>query len=66
MPTLRGSFDDDTIVAVLTYVRSAWGNSSGSVSRDTVAAVRAATANRNPMPFTDFELIELAEELRSH
>ena len=63
MPTLRGSFDDETIAAVLTFVRNSWGNSAGSVTPAEVAAARAATARRTPMAFTDFELVELADEM---
>ena len=63
MPTLRGAFDDESIAAVLTYVRNSWGNAAPGVSPADVASARAATAGRSPMAFTDFELLELAGEL---
>jgi hypothetical protein len=37
---------DAEVAAVLTYVRSAWGNSAGAVTADDVARERAATASR--------------------
>jgi len=38
--------NDAEVAAVLTYVRSTWGNTSGAVTADEVAKVRAATASR--------------------
>jgi cbb3-type cytochrome c oxidase subunit III len=43
MPSWR-ELSDDEIAAVLTYVRSAWGNSAPAVSSDQVAAARAPVA----------------------
>jgi cbb3-type cytochrome c oxidase subunit III len=43
MPSWR-ELSDDEIAAVLTYVRSAWGNSGPAVSSDQVAAARAPVA----------------------
>jgi len=40
---------DADVAAVLTYVRSAWGNSASAVTRDEVARERAATASRTTM-----------------
>jgi mono/diheme cytochrome c family protein len=40
MPSWRGQLTAADIAAVLTYVRSAWGNSAGPVSEQTVAAVK--------------------------
>jgi cbb3-type cytochrome c oxidase subunit III len=39
MPSWRGKLSDAEIAAVLTYVRSAWGNSAPAVSEDQVALV---------------------------
>ncbi len=39
-------FDDAQVAAVLTYVRSQWGNDAPAVTADQVAKVRAATASR--------------------
>ena len=38
--------DDSAVAAVLTYVRSSWGNASSAVTPAEVAAQRAATASR--------------------
>jgi len=52
-----GEMNDAEVAAVLTYVRSAFGNSAPAVTADEVAAVRAATSGRTT-PWT-------AEELKS-
>ncbi len=44
MPSWRGDLSDAEIAAVLTYVRTAWGNSAAAVSEDQVAAARAPQA----------------------
>jgi mono/diheme cytochrome c family protein len=41
-----GPMSDDDIAAVLTYVRSSWGNAASAVTAADVARVRAATASR--------------------
>jgi len=38
--------DDSTVAAVLTYVRSSWGDKAGAVTAAQVAAQRMATASR--------------------
>lgn len=43
MPYFRLLLNDQQIADVLTYVRSAWGNSASAISADDVAEVRAAT-----------------------
>jgi mono/diheme cytochrome c family protein len=40
---------DAEVAAVLTYVRSAWGNAASAVTPEQVAAERAATASRTTM-----------------
>ncbi len=40
---------DAEVAAVLTYVRSAWGNAASAVTAEQVAAERAATATRTTM-----------------
>jgi mono/diheme cytochrome c family protein len=42
-------FNDTQIAAVLTYVRSQWGNSAGPVTAAQVAAVREKTKSRTTM-----------------
>lgn len=44
MPSWRNDLSDAQIAAVLTYVRSAWGNSAPAVSADQVAAARSPAA----------------------
>lgn len=44
MPSWRGRLSAAEIAAVLTYVRSAWGNDAPAVSEDQVAAASAPTA----------------------
>ncbi len=40
---------DAEVAAVLTYVRSAWGNAASAVTAEQVAAERTATASRSTM-----------------
>jgi len=46
MPPFGTVYNDDEIAAILTYVRSAWGNRAAPVLQGRVAAVRRATAAR--------------------
>ncbi len=55
MPPWGGVLKDPEIAAVLTYVRSAWGNHAAPVTVSKVAAIRAATASRTT-PWTAAEL----------
>ena len=55
MPPWGGVLKDPEIAAVLTYVRSAWGNHAAPVTVSKVAAIRAATASRTT-PWTVAEL----------
>lgn len=41
MPAWEAPLSDDEIAAVLTYIRSAWGNDASAVDADSVAAERA-------------------------
>ncbi len=51
MPSFAASTDDDTIAAILTYVRSAWGNKAPKVKTETVARIRKEikAASGNPV-----------------
>lgn len=49
------SLSDAQIAAILTYERSAWGNTASAVTAEEVAAVRAATASRTS-PWTAAEV----------
>lgn len=55
MPPWGGALKDDDIAAVLTYVRSTWGNKGAPVTAAKVASIRAATASRRT-PWTAAEL----------
>ena len=55
MPAWRDQLRDAEIAAVLTYVRSSFGNASSGVSAGLVSAERAATASRTT-PWTVQEL----------
>ncbi len=44
MPSWRGQLSNSEIAAVLTYVRTAWGNGAPAVSEDQVAAARSPEA----------------------
>lgn len=44
MPAFADQLGDAEVAAVLTHVRSQWGNTSPAVTADTVATVRAETA----------------------
>ena len=46
MTPFRNLLTDEEIAAVLTYVRNAFGNSASQVEAEEVAAIRAATADR--------------------
>lgn len=47
MPAFGTQMQDTEIAAVLSYLRSQWGNRAEAVSAETVAAVRRDTANRS-------------------
>jgi hypothetical protein len=55
MPPIGGTFSDDQIAEVLTYVRNSWGLHLGAVNNETVEKVRAAVGSRQA-PWTDAEL----------
>src|SRR6478736_9413605 len=55
MPPWGGVLKDPEIAAVLTYVRSTWGNKGAPITASKVAAIRAATSSRTT-PWTAAEL----------
>ncbi|HEX3134643.1 MAG TPA: discoidin domain-containing protein [Planctomycetota bacterium] len=57
MLPMKGN-DDQWLAEVLTYVRTSFGNSASSITKDDVARVRAATKNR-AAPYTLAELGDL-------
>jgi mono/diheme cytochrome c family protein len=59
MPAFGAQLQDAELAAVLTHVRSQWGNAAAPVSADTVAAVRKETAARTEPFKGDAELMPL-------
>lgn len=59
MPAFGAQLQDAEIAAVLTHVRSQWGNSAAAVAADTVATVRKETAARAEPFKGDAELMPL-------
>jgi mono/diheme cytochrome c family protein len=55
MPPWGATLKDADIAAVLTYVRSTWGNKGAPISAARVASIRAATTSRTT-PWTVAEL----------
>jgi mono/diheme cytochrome c family protein len=58
MPPWGGTLKDDDIAAVLTYVRSTWGNKGAPITAAKVASIRAATTSRTT-PWTSAELAQV-------
>ena len=46
MPPQGAVLPDDQIAAILTYVRSSWGNNASAVTPETVKTIRAATTRK--------------------
>jgi len=59
MPPWNSFLDDQQMAALLTYLRSSWGNDASEVTSAEVASVRAATEDRRN-PWTEAELLEEA------
>jgi mono/diheme cytochrome c family protein len=59
MPAFGTQLQDAELAAVLTHVRSQWGNSAAPVTADTVAQVRKETAARTEPFKGDTELLSL-------
>ncbi len=51
---------DDEIAQVSTYVRKAWGNDAGPVTKEQVAKIREETASRNGALWTVEELMKVS------
>ena len=61
MPAFGARMSDEHIAAILTYIRSAWGNAAGPISPESVAATRAATTDRRS-EWTEAELIAVTTD----
>jgi len=55
MPPIGGTFSDEQIASVLTYVRNSWGLHLGAVNVETVEKVRSVVGNRQA-PWNETEL----------
>ncbi|HEX5399717.1 MAG TPA: cytochrome c [Verrucomicrobiae bacterium] len=60
MLALGKSMSDADLAAVLTYIRSAWGNKAGEVTPDEVKSVRASVGTKST-PLTSEELKNIPE-----
>ncbi len=58
MPPQGGTLPDDQVAAILTYVRSSWGNQSSAVTPDQVKAIRASISDRGTA-WTAEEILKL-------
>lgn len=59
MVGFRATLTDDDIAAVLTFLRSSWGNSGDPVKPSEIAAIRADTADRAGKGWTAQELLAM-------
>jgi mono/diheme cytochrome c family protein len=57
MASWKDQLSDQEIADVLTYVRSAFGNSASAVTPDEVADIRAKTSSR-VVPYTEAEVLQ--------
>ena len=55
MPPLGGALDDETVAAILTYVRKSWGNDAAPISADRVQSIRSLVSHREE-PWSEEEL----------
>lgn len=47
MPSFRNDLDDDRIAAILSYVRSSWGNRAGPIAPSDVASARTSARSED-------------------
>lgn len=59
MPAFGSQLQDAQIAAVLTHVRSTWGNNAPAITADTVAEVRQQTASRTEPFKGNADLLQL-------
>jgi mono/diheme cytochrome c family protein len=60
MAAMGAALSDEDLAAVLTYVRTSWGNKAGEVTADDVHKVRAAIGG-HPQPMTGDEMMKMPE-----
>ena len=59
MPGWRTQLSEEEIAQVSTYIRQAWNNKAGPVTKEQVAKIKADTANRNGALWTVEELMKV-------
>jgi mono/diheme cytochrome c family protein len=57
MPPMGAAFDDESIAAILTYIRREWGHTGSAVPTSQVTAVRGRISTRTA-PWTESELLQ--------
>ncbi len=60
MPAMGAAMSDEDLAAVLTYIRSSWGNKDGPVTADEVKAARAALG-AHPLPMSGDQMSKMPE-----
>jgi mono/diheme cytochrome c family protein len=60
MAAMGAALPDEDVAAVLTYIRTSWGNQAAAVTSDDVKKVRAAIG-KSPQPYTGAQLQALPE-----
>jgi mono/diheme cytochrome c family protein len=58
MPSFAAKLKNEQVAAVLSHLRSSWGNASPALAAETVAKVRAEASNNAPFA-GDKELLPL-------
>jgi mono/diheme cytochrome c family protein len=60
MAPMGAALSDSDLAAVLSYIRSSWGNKGGPVTADDVKAARAALGS-HPQPMTGEQMMKMPE-----
>jgi mono/diheme cytochrome c family protein len=60
MAAMGAALPDGDLAAVLTYIRSSWGNQAGEVTADDITKIRAGMS-KSPQPMTGEQLMALPE-----
>ena len=60
MAAMGAALPDEDVAAVLTYIRSSWGNKAEAVTADDVKKVRAEIG-KSPQPYSDAQLKAMPE-----
>ena len=60
MAAMGAALSDDDLAAVLTYIRSAWGNKASPVTGEDIKKIRAGLS-KNPQPLTHDQLMQIKE-----